>query len=863
MSEPGGENLRSRLDSILARITGETGTGRFRPDWLLLDLVWGGWLAYAFAVFRGHEGMAPPRFALAFGLVVAPVWWLCGGHDPALGWRRRVGRVGALLTVFAVHAWCTGGWTTVNVTWAAALWLALAAGLTGGGLRLVLARFHPQPGRPALGEVLRWLALLGAAAWLVHPFYTHRPIGAGDAYWYSLMLSDFVEQVRAGQFPVWAGVTEYAFNGAVSPLRLAPWFQHAGAGLDLLTGRSLDHMALKNALIALNMAVLAFSTYFFARAILPRRPFLACLATLAVLASPAVLAPLYVGDQYMTFLALPFLPAVGYGLWRVLVRQDLAAYALLAVGLAGLWLAHPPIALWTSVTAAGAYLVQLVLDFRRQSFRGLVLAVALFLLLGTYPFASAFALDNVNQMEVNGAVAAEEIGLAFPAIFLPLSPALDQSSDYQAGYAVLFLLAIVLFRLPFHRPRPVLVLGGATLLLPCLFLPIPGFTHFFWTHLPPVILQATNTWPLQRFVPIWSFLVLFAFAALQAGETKPAARWPRFLGALCLAGLLGWSGQQAGRLIAKCRTTVDHGPRSSMYQARHNLQLSRYCFVSFASVPSYFSHGYMDPALTHRLLRQDLSLLADNAESAARKGSLPAPDPDGTALLAHGTWRAVNDNHSDSYNLAPQLTLPARQHLALWMEVLEPGQTGWLQILGQDVFREYQLPDSGAGVIRRTAPRSFGTLPGRAQVISLFTREDPETPRITAIAPQHTPAQADYDYARYELWRYDPATLPVAVLSWIPYHVIVHSPEPAWLETPRMWLGGYRAKVNGVRVAGERSPDNLAMFAVPAGRSDITIKFIPAIHLELIFWSCLAGWCGVAFAGMVAFAYGRPADDPA
>lgn len=859
MAEPAGSSVRSRLDGWLARFSGEINPGRFRPDWLLLDLAAGLWLAYAFAVFRGHEGAAPLRFALAFTLVAVSVRWLCRGRAPE--WRL-LARLGGFLlcpVLLAVHAWITGGWTMVAVSWPAAWWLALTFCLAGDLLRLILAKLYDRPDRHSLGEVLRWLALLGAAWWLVQPFYTHRPIGAGDAYWYTQMLADFVQQARAGQFPVWTGVTEYAFNGAVSPLRLAPWFQHAGAALDVLTGRCLEPLALKNALIVLNLPAIAFSAYFFLRAILPRHPLLITGVVLALIASPAVLAPLYVGDQYMTFLALPFLPAAAYGLWRVITRHDFAGHVFLTAAVAGLWLAHPPIALWTGMVAATAYLVQLGLNFRRQSIWLLGFSIALFLLLGTYPLFSALSLDNVNHLEVSGLVAAEELARAFPASFLPLSATLDQPSDYQAGYALLFILAVSLVWLPSRRPPGALIIGGATLLLPGLFLPLPGFTPWFWSHLPSAVLQATNTWPMQRLVPIWSFLIVFTFAAVHATDSAPLRRWYRVLFLLVLTALLFWSGYQADRLIARSRTTIARGPQSHILQAPHNLLLSRYCFVSFAYAPSYFSHGYMDPVLLHRLLRKsDLTPLVDNAESAVRQGPMPAPDPDGTARLAHGTWRAVNDNHTHYYNLSPALTLPPREHLALRLEVLEPGQSGWLQIVGQELFREYMLPDSGAGVTRRTPTRSFGTLPGSSQVIPLFARASPETPHVIAIAPQHTPAYTDHDYARFELWRYDPKQLPIAIQSWIPYRMIINAPAPAWLESPRMWLGGYRARVNGTWTTGYRSPDNLAMFAVPAGHSDVTIRFFPSLSLEIIYWTCLVAWGCTALVGLSAFALLRP-----
>src|SRR5277367_1156345 len=84
------------------------------------------------------------------------------------------------------------------------------------------------------------LVVLGlTAAWLLHPFATAKMYGTGDAVWYTHMLADYVTQLRAGIFPIYAGQTEYAFNGAVYPLRVAPIYQHLAGLLDILTFRSL------------------------------------------------------------------------------------------------------------------------------------------------------------------------------------------------------------------------------------------------------------------------------------------------------------------------------------------------------------------------------------------------------------------------------------------------------------------------------------------------------------------------------------------------------------------------------------------------------------------------------------------------
>ena len=94
-------------------------------------------------------------------------------------------------------------------------------------------------------EIVRWILLLLVGAWLLHPYATDRLIGSGDALWYRNMLADYISQIRAGVFPVYVGQTDFAFNGAVYPLRVAPLYQHAAGILDMMTGHKLEYGTLQ------------------------------------------------------------------------------------------------------------------------------------------------------------------------------------------------------------------------------------------------------------------------------------------------------------------------------------------------------------------------------------------------------------------------------------------------------------------------------------------------------------------------------------------------------------------------------------------------------------------------------------------
>ena len=87
-------------------------------------------------------------------------------------------------------------------------------------LQFLLHLAHRRYRVIAPAEPLRWTLLAAGVLSVAFPFVTCRTVGTADAYWYGLMVGDYVTQLRAGIFPVFVGQSDFAFNGAVSPLTL-------------------------------------------------------------------------------------------------------------------------------------------------------------------------------------------------------------------------------------------------------------------------------------------------------------------------------------------------------------------------------------------------------------------------------------------------------------------------------------------------------------------------------------------------------------------------------------------------------------------------------------------------------------------
>jgi hypothetical protein len=204
-------------------------------------------------------------------------------------------------------------------------------------------------GADAVAEPLRVL-LVGAAPLLtLLPFFTDRIMGGTDARWYAMMLHDYIEQLRAGVWPIFVGQGEFAWNGAVHPFRSAPAFLHAAGLWDFLTWRTLNTPALQHLAVLTAGLVGALGFYAAAAALLPKRRWVAAAFAVLYVAAPAWLAVLYWDEAYMTFMALAALPAVFYGNARTLLDEGEEGYGWLAAGLALVWMCHPPMAVLSTM----------------------------------------------------------------------------------------------------------------------------------------------------------------------------------------------------------------------------------------------------------------------------------------------------------------------------------------------------------------------------------------------------------------------------------------------------------------------------------------------------------------------------------
>ena len=672
-------------------------------------------------------------------------------------------------------------------------------------------------------------AVFAVGLFVAAPFLTNHGLGTSEAYNYSLAVADFVTQVQAGEFPVFVGQSDYAWNGRIHPLRTAPYLTYGAGLLDMVTGHTLGFWTLQNLIVGLSLLGGVLSCYYCLRHAIPElddRVLVLLAASYGL--SPGLLSTAYAMDLYMTVMTAPWIPVVLGGLIRAQRMGTWGTFMQVAIGLAATWLAHPPVAFWLTVASGLAGLV--ILATSRGRGRILLAAGAaavLFLALAGYGFVSALTVSGygsiTNARDI--ALLLTETKRVFAASLLPVSPRADQLSDFQLGYAywLMLLTAAGLAVLRRHLFAGALVVTAVFFLL--LTLPVPGVQAWLWQTLPAITVTLTNQWPMQRFYLLVTAIALFAFALVWREPALPRKGIGRDVAHLALAAVGLWTGWQALRFVARgFNTRLDAVHTARLYRPE-NVDPT---VISFAilGAPPWFMNGVMDRVMEFRLRAPfDAHVVFANAT---------APYPE---TIANGTFRVATASNN-IFILAPKLTLQPGRRYRLTFDFKIPPLPLVLQLQGRNFFREYSLPAAGG-------PEGFGMLPGNRRTLSLWTTDTtPEEIELRLVAPSAEVLERR-QFADFKLEAISPDRLPIAVESLVPLRARVHADAAGYLEAPRLFVRGYVATVDGRPVHVQASPDGLVLLPVPAGESRVELRYKGPWKLRVMFWTTLVAWLGV------------------
>jgi len=243
----------------------------------------------------------------------------------------------------------------------------------------------------------------------------------------------------------------------------------------------------------------------------------------------------------------------------------------------------------------------------------------------------------------------------------------------------------------------------------------------------------------------------------------------------------------------------------------------------------------MDPSMEFRLLRRE-----DSTEFASNWTADEALVPEGAVEGAFVGGPA----ESHTALLSPSLRLEPHKRYRLDLDYRGTFAPSTLSFSGKSMNREYALPSAGNA-------RGFGVSPGNNHSLTFFTSGDsPENIDLVWISPD-LGSPAEKTFADFRFHELDQTKLPVNLESLIPLKAHLRSAEPAFLETPRMFIEGYIALVNGVRVRPLMSPDRLLMVPVRAGESDVVVAYRGPYALRLSFWISFYAWLSFFVVGSV------------
>lgn len=430
--------------------------------------------------------------------------------------------------------------------------------------------------------------------------------------------------------------------------------------------------------------------------------------------------------------------------------------------------------------------------------------ILLFCAAGAWHVSQARGIE-ANSASVGGLRAYAKL---LPDVFSPLSRGVGLLSDFQPGYSLLLLLGAALIA-PSHRALG-RVLGVIGALMLVLMIRIPSASDFLVGYAPRGIAHITSL-PL----PHRLFPTTFACTAVAGGLALAfvAQKRPRTVAVLGILAL-SWSAFQASRFVDRGLSATDTRANTERKFLSENAVADRFIY-DLLSIPDYYSNGKTDPALETRFLDSSLrvkigpeqiaTLMEANGEQSIHLTSEPFP------------------NSADWLKIAPSITVNPGQYMLLRFSFRpEIRYDGYLIFRSQfDDYREYILPASGM-------PAAFGVSPTMSHVIPLWNSTNfPVEYKLSHYRrPESTVGQNGSDYADLKISRYDRSRSPINIISWLPYRASVNAPERGFLETPRVFLPGYRARVDGRPAEPLVSGQRLLMVAVDAGQHEVEVRYI-------------------------------------
>ncbi len=428
-------------------------------------------------------------------------------------------------------------------------------------------------------------------------------------------------------------------------------------------------------------------------------------------------------------------------------------------------------------------------------------------------------------VSIQGKASVDLLRGLYPANILPISGSATALADLQLGYLLWAGATAGCLAALWRGTWEARCFALTLLVFAPLLVPIPGLTTCLYFSIPDW-LYGISALVWYRVLPPFSFLIVFtAYLALTSPRLRSAmSRRTLTIVAVIVAGGLAWDAREMAKLQKRGNDSVNSADQTRGFYRTDSAALY---FCAFLPPSGYSMAGVMDYHLESRLLKaSDLSLLPEPLLEAPNSEEITLTS---TANPFQPAWQV----------LAPKFTLAPHEREIWKFEFFNKPYEGWLVAQGSGGYnRYYRLPFAG------DMGKSFGVAKDQPKTLAFWNSLDvPQNFELTFM--MNSPIPGFGDFAKVKVQRYRPEELQIQTLGLIPYRARVKAHEPSFLETPRGYIQGYRARVDGRSAKVEESPDHLAMVRLEPGMHEIAVTYSPTAKLTLAGLLSAGGWLGL------------------
>ena len=616
----------------------------------------------------------------------------------------------------------------------------------------------------------------------------------------------------------------------------APLYYLAGIFLDLITFNRLNYIYIQHLIIIFGAIFSAIFMFYSLIKINPELKIEAALISILYITSPGLASLMFYMDSYYAFLAVTFIPLVLISLFLINKVNSYKSYLLFSISLALTWMAHPPIALWTTIVSLPFVFFLIFESHKRLKFFifsglifiGLILwqLVAISNFSTLTPFSAYEYTKLLNEIQTVLANSARES-------LYPLNTATKSYFWFQLGYGlwVFLILGLLIFiRKPKFNFFFLLIFSSLFLII--LLMPNPIGT-WIWHQLPKSIVTITNFYPNARIYSVLAALASFiTFFVIDIISKKKSSLLLFLLKAILVATVV-WSTYQTTFLMNKAIQQTE-GHINMSWLNTDNMLYSFYGMNNDFLTDEFYSRSKI-PEFQVRLLDSIASdnVLLDNKLKLLQK------------CYEGKKFELREDTHNQ--NRTPKHSVPLSNfNLSSNSRYLFCGKTKVNQNYVIYYIANDEIKLLHSSQIKNKDDIWQDVIFPLSTNINDHINDNGSIPVVFSLTP------ADHSIAFLKDFHYTTFTkddFDINILSLTPFTVsVISRTSKNTLEVIKPFQNGYTALVNGVKVIPLKSKrDTISIPLNTIGKSIVTLTYEGTRIMHYSYWISIITWIFALF----------------